>query len=127
VPPITKVTLTGLLPAGVSGNGVIVALIGLFNQDEVLGHCIEFDGSEDTLRSLSDNDRIPIANMTTEHGALSGTLTRYDHELAWPPWRYLVPRRRAGELIGACIALRRMSRRGLTWAGYEQARLPVCG
>lgn len=72
IPPIAKVTLTGVLPMGVTGKDVIVALCGLFNNDEVLNHAIEFSGSEQTLRSLPIDDRLAIANMTTEWGALSG-------------------------------------------------------
>ncbi|KAI9831990.1 MAG: mitochondrial Homoaconitase [Phylliscum demangeonii] len=72
VPPIAKVTLTGILPKGVTGKDVIVALCGLFNQDEVLNHALEFTGSDLTMRSLSVDDRLAIANMTTEWGALSG-------------------------------------------------------
>lgn len=72
VPPVAKVTFTGSLPKGVTGKDVIVALCGLFNRDEVLNHAIEFTGSEEALGSLSVNDRLAIANMTTEWGALSG-------------------------------------------------------
>ena len=72
VPPVAKVTFTGLLPKGVTGKDVIVALCGLFDQDDVLNHAIEFTGSEETLRSLQVDDRLTIANMTTEWGALSG-------------------------------------------------------
>jgi len=61
-----------MLPKGVTGKDVIVALCGLFNNDEVLNHAIEFTGSEETLRSLPVDDRLAIANMTTEWGALSG-------------------------------------------------------
>lgn len=72
IPPIAKVTLTGVLPKGVTGKDVIVALCGLFNNDEVLNHAIEFTGSEQTMRSLPVDDRLAIANMTTEWGALTG-------------------------------------------------------
>lgn len=72
IPPIAKVTLTGVLPKGVTGKDVIVALCGLFNNDEVLNHAIEFTGSEQTMRTLPVDDRLAIANMTTEWGALSG-------------------------------------------------------
>ena len=64
--------MTGILPHGVTGKDVIVALSGLFNQDQVLNHAIEFVGSEETMRSLSVDARLTIANMTTEWGALSG-------------------------------------------------------
>ena len=72
VPPVAQVMLLGSLPKGVTGKDVIVALCGLFNHDEVLNHAIEFTGSEETLRSLGVDDRLAIANMTTEWGALSG-------------------------------------------------------
>ncbi|KAF2427142.1 putative Homoaconitase mitochondrial precursor [Tothia fuscella] len=72
IPPVAKVTFTGVLPRGVTGKDVIVALCGLFGNDEVLNHAIEFTGSEETMRSLQVDDRLTIANMTTEWGALSG-------------------------------------------------------
>lgn len=72
IPPVAKVELTGALPEGVSGKDVIVALCGLFNKDDVLNHAIEFVGSEETMRTLTVDDRLAIANMTTEWGALSG-------------------------------------------------------
>ena len=72
IPPVAKVTFTGMLPNGVTGKDVIVALCGLFDNDDVLNHAIEFTGSEGTMRSLPIDARLTIANMTTEWGALSG-------------------------------------------------------
>ena len=72
VPPIAKVQFTGVLPQGVTGKDVIVALSGLFNKDEVLNYAIEFSGSDETMESLSVDTRLTIANMTTEWGALTG-------------------------------------------------------
>jgi homoaconitate hydratase len=72
IPPVAKVTLNGKMPQGVTGKDVIVALAGLFNQDEVLNHAIEFTGTDETLRSIPVDDRLTIANMTTEWGALTG-------------------------------------------------------
>lgn len=72
IPPIANVRFVGVLPKGVTGKDVIVALCGLFNKDEVLNHSIEFTGPEQTLKSLAIDDRLAIANMTTEWGALSG-------------------------------------------------------
>lgn len=83
VPPIAKVTLTGILPPGVTGKDVIVALCGLFNNDDVLNHAIEFSGAEHTLRSIPIDDRLAIANMTTEWGALSGLFPIDDMLLSW--------------------------------------------
>lgn len=70
IPPVAKVELKGQLPEGSSGKDVIVALCGLFNNDEVLNHAIEFTG--DHLDQISVDYRLTIANMTTEWGALSG-------------------------------------------------------
>lgn len=72
IPPVAKVNFTGTLPDGVTGKDVIVALAGLFNKDEVLNHAIEFMGSDETLRSIPVDERLTIANMTTEWGALTG-------------------------------------------------------
>ena len=72
IPPVAKITFTGILPNGVTGKDVIVALCGLFDKDDVLNHALEFTGSEETLRSLPVDARLTIANMTTEWGALSG-------------------------------------------------------
>lgn len=70
IPPVAKVELKGRLPQGVTGKDVIVALCGVFNNDEVLNHAIEFIG--DGVEHLSVDERLTIANMTTEWGALSG-------------------------------------------------------
>ncbi|TAQ83891.1 hypothetical protein B7494_g7788 [Chlorociboria aeruginascens] len=72
IPPVAKVTFTGTLPKGVTGKDAIIALCGVFNNGEVQNHAIEFTGSDETMRSLSIDERLTIANMTTEWGALSG-------------------------------------------------------
>ena len=72
IPPIAKITFTGILPRGVTGKDVIVFLAGSLNQDEVLNHALEFTGSEETLASIPISERLTISNMTTEWGALSG-------------------------------------------------------
>ena len=70
VPDIVRVNLTGSLQPGVSGKDVIIALCGVFNKDEVLNCCLEFAGPG--VASLSVEERLTIANMTTEWGALAG-------------------------------------------------------
>ncbi len=70
VPEVVRVNLSGKLQPGVSGKDVIVALIGLFNKDEVLNCCLEFTGSG--VACLSIEERLTISNMTTEWGALAG-------------------------------------------------------
>ena len=70
VPKVAKVALKGNLSPGVTGKDVIIALCGLFNQDEVLNHAVEFVG--DGVVNLPMAARMTIANMTTEWGALAG-------------------------------------------------------
>ncbi len=69
VPPAARVILTGKLPPGVVGKDVIVALCGLFRADEVLNHACEFVG--DGISHLPIDQRMSIANMSTEWGALA--------------------------------------------------------
>jgi len=70
VPDVVRVTLSGRLRPGVSGKDAILALIGHYRNDEVLNCALEFDG--DVIASLSVDQRLAIANMTTEWGALVG-------------------------------------------------------
>jgi len=70
VPPIARVHLTGQLQPGVVGKDVIIALCGVFNNDEVLNMIVEFVG--DGIEQLTMDQRMSIANMTTEWGALGG-------------------------------------------------------
>ncbi|MBZ0269248.1 homoaconitase [bacterium] len=76
VPPIARVELRGKLPEGVVGKDVIIALIGTFRSDEVLNHAIEFTG--EGLAALTMDQRMTIANMTTEWGALAGIFPHDD-------------------------------------------------
>ncbi|KAI8996292.1 homoaconitase [Trametes punicea] len=81
VPRMIKVELKGKLAPGVTGKDVIVALCGYFNKDEVLNGAIEFVG--DGIAALSVDERLTIANMTTEWGALAGVFPVDDVTLDW--------------------------------------------
>jgi len=70
VPPVAKVEFYGKLKPGVTGKDIIIALCGYFNNDEVLNHAVEFVG--DSIALLTVEQRLTIANMTTEWGALAG-------------------------------------------------------
>src|SRR4029453_386755 len=70
VPKVARVMLKGSLSPGVTGKDVIIALVGLFNKDEVLNHAVEFLG--DGVAKLPMSARMTIANMTTEWGTLAG-------------------------------------------------------
>ncbi|KAJ1982079.1 mitochondrial Homoaconitase [Dimargaris verticillata] len=81
IPPVVQVQLQGQLAAGVTGKDIIVALCGLFSQDQVLNTAIEFGGSG--VAQLSVDDRLAIANMTTEWGALAGVFPVDQVTEAW--------------------------------------------
>ena len=81
VPPIVKVSLEGKLAPGVTGKDIIIALCGNFDQDKVLNAGIEFTGSG--ISQLSIDERLAIANMTTEWGALAGVFPVDNILLDW--------------------------------------------
>src|SRR5512146_1426387 len=70
IPRTVQVELTGRLRPGVSGKDVIIALCGLYNKEEVLNAAAEFAG--EGVAALSMEERMSIANMSTEWGALVG-------------------------------------------------------
>ncbi|MCD4750758.1 MAG: homoaconitase [Thermoanaerobaculales bacterium] len=70
VPRSIKVILEGELEPGVTGKDVIITLCGLYNSGEVLNAAVEFHG--EGIHYLSISERLTIANMTTEWGALVG-------------------------------------------------------
>jgi len=70
IPRTVQVVLEGELPEGAAGKDVILALCGLYNQGEVLNAAVEFAGPG--VETLSLEERMSIANMTTEWGALVG-------------------------------------------------------
>ncbi|KAF5327578.1 hypothetical protein D9619_004349 [Psilocybe cf. subviscida] len=81
VPRMVKVELRGRLAPGVTGKDVIVALCGSFNKDEVLNAALEFTG--EGIAALGVDDRLTIANMTTEWGALAGVFPVDETTLNW--------------------------------------------
>jgi homoaconitate hydratase len=81
IPPITKVVLNGKPAKHVSGKDIALALCGLFGNDEVLNHALEFEG--DALEYISIEQRMTIANMTTEWGALVGLFPVDALTIAW--------------------------------------------
>lgn len=81
VPPVAKIELTGRLKPGVTGKDVIITLCGLFNKDEVLNYALEFSG--EGVKSLKVDQRLTIANMTTEWGALVGLFPIDEITMEW--------------------------------------------
>jgi homoaconitate hydratase len=81
IPPIARVIFEGRLNEGVTGKDVIITLCGLFKNDEVLNHAIEFTGTG--VSNLAINERLTIANMTTEWGALAGVFPIDTITISW--------------------------------------------
>ncbi len=81
IPPVARVKLKGRLRPGVTGKDVIITLSGFFNNDEVLNHALEFVGPG--VRTLSIDERLTIANMTTEWGALVGLFPVDEVTIRW--------------------------------------------
>jgi homoaconitate hydratase len=81
IPPIAKVILTGKPADGVSGKDIALALCGLFPDDDVLNYALEFEG--EALKHISIEQRLTIANMTTEWGALVGLFPVDDITIEW--------------------------------------------
>jgi homoaconitate hydratase len=70
IPRTIQVVLRGQLRPGVTGKDVIITLCGLYNNEEVLNAVVEFAGPG--VATLSVEERMSIANMTTEWGTLVG-------------------------------------------------------
>jgi homoaconitate hydratase len=70
IPRTIQVVLRGQLRPGVTGKDVIITLCGLYNNEEVLNAVVEFAGPG--VSTLSVEERMSIANMTTEWGTLVG-------------------------------------------------------
>jgi homoaconitate hydratase len=81
IPPVAKVILNGKLNAGVTGKDLIITLCGHFSKDEVLNHAVEFAG--DGVQYLTIDQRLAVANMTTEWGALVGLFPIDDETIDW--------------------------------------------
>jgi homoaconitate hydratase len=99
VPPIAKVKLTGKLQRGVKGKDVIIALCGYFNNDEVLNHAIEFTG--DGNQYITIEERLTIANMTTEWGSLVGLFPIDERTIKWLKERDKFIRKRGFEGVSS--------------------------
>jgi len=81
IPRSIQVVLEGRFTNGACGKDVIITLCGLYDNEEVLNAAIEFAGPG--VAALSMDDRLSIANMTTEWGALVGWFPCDHITIAW--------------------------------------------
>jgi homoaconitate hydratase family protein/3-isopropylmalate dehydratase small subunit len=68
VPPSAKITLTGELAPSVSAKDLILNLLSVFGANDLLGYSVELEGQ--VIDKLSLDERITIASMATEMGAI---------------------------------------------------------
>ena len=69
VPPSVRVVFEGRLSQAATGKDVALLLCALY-PDDVVGAAVEFDGPG--VGTMTQDDRLTIANMTTEWGAIAG-------------------------------------------------------
>ncbi|KAI8894961.1 hypothetical protein BC833DRAFT_602948 [Globomyces pollinis-pini] len=81
IPSVVRVALLNKPALGVTGKDIIVSLCALFSDDQVLNCAVEFVGNG--IQHLSIDDRLTIANMTTEWGALAGVFPVDNHTIQW--------------------------------------------
>jgi len=68
VPESVKVILNGKFPAGIESKDIVLNLLAHFGASSLLGYAVELYGNE--VDELSLDDRITIASMATEMGAV---------------------------------------------------------
>jgi homoaconitate hydratase len=81
IPQVTRVELHGALRPGVTGKDLIITLCGLNKADQGLNPARECAGRGGA--TLDIDERLTIANMTTEWGALTGVFPCDDTTVAW--------------------------------------------
>jgi 3-isopropylmalate/(R)-2-methylmalate dehydratase large subunit len=89
-PKQMRVSLEGVLAAGVTAKDVILALIGRYGAAGGAGHAIEFAGSY--VETASMDERMTLCNMAIEFGARTGMVAPDATTFTYLEGRELVPK-----------------------------------
>jgi 3-isopropylmalate/(R)-2-methylmalate dehydratase large subunit len=90
-----KVQVDGALQPGVTAKDIILALIARIGTGGATGCVIEYCGS--TIRALSMEERMTVANMSIEAGARAGMMAPDDTTFEYMCGRQFAPKRAAWE------------------------------
>ena len=94
-PKTMRITVDGVLAAGVSAKDVILAIIAKIGAAGAAGHAIEYAGS--TVRVLSMEGRFTLCNMSIEAGARAGMIAPDETTIAYLSGRPFAPQGAAWE------------------------------
>lgn len=81
VPESIKITVHGKLPNGITSKDIILKIIGDISADGAIYKSVEFHG--DTIKDMSIDGRMTMANMSTEMGAKNCYMEPDDKVLEW--------------------------------------------
>ena len=85
-----RVTVNGVLPAGVTAKDIVLAIIGKIGTAGGTGYVIEYAG--DAIRALSMEGRMTVCNMTIEGGARAGLIAPDEITFAYLQGRPQAPK-----------------------------------
>ncbi len=91
-----RVTIDGVLPAGVSAKDIILAIIGEIGTAGGTGHVIEYAG--EAIRALSMEGRMTVCNMSIEGGARAGLVAPDEKTYAYLKGRPKAPQGMAWDM-----------------------------
>src|SRR5690606_16423940 len=93
-----RITIDGVLPAGVTGKDLVLAIIGRIGTAGGTGCAIEFAG--EAARAMSMEQRMTMCNMAIEAGARCGLVAVDDVTIEYVKGRPFAP---SGELWGMAV------------------------
>lgn len=89
-PKNMRITVSGVLPFGITAKDVILTIIAKVSAGGGTGHVIEYAGS--TIASLSMEQRMTICNMSIEAGARAGMIAPDDTTFGYVEGRPYAPK-----------------------------------